>query len=496
MIKLGPIQAEDPVSFGRQKQLLVDNSILSDWWKITRVQEPVRKHPENPILEGDQIWECDKKGVSKITPSSALYDEESGLYKLWYHADSELTRSSIHYAESEDGIHWRKPELGLVELGGTLRNNVCRVEPGGTYLKGLFIVQNPPERPPEGRFKAIGVAPIHEDGTYVGWCGSAVSDDGKTWRTLDLGADGGTREGGGGGNPSCVWDEEIQRYVLFQRQLTETAVPGAGSRHITRQESVDLIHWSPRETVFNPMGSRWPETESMMTFFHEGIYFGLPQMLENEITGNVETHLVTSRDGFHWDHPFADEAFIPRGASDQFDYKETWFAQAVIHGDECKFYYGGSRSPHSPGGPPIVDDGGSRNPWDTPYTIGLATVPLDRLMGLRVDEPTGGFLTRPFIVEGEQLYINAVIDRELRVEVVDPVVELYDHGPKGTVGHYVGVNEKCLPGFTLQDCQAVTGDSLAHCVKWKGGPIGKLKGRSVRLRVLGRQALIYAFQIE
>ena len=49
--------------------------------------------------------------------------------------------------------------------------------------------------------------------------------------------------------------------------------PPAGGRYIVRQQSRDLIHWTPRQTVFNPMGGRWPEVESMMTFYHRGIYF-------------------------------------------------------------------------------------------------------------------------------------------------------------------------------------------------------------------------------
>jgi hypothetical protein len=240
----------------------------------------------------------------------------------------------------------------------------------------------------------------------------------------------------------------------------------------------------------------------MMVFRHEGIYFGLAQMLENEVRGEVELHLLTSRDGLSWEHPFPRQAFIPRGPRGDFDDMITWFGQAVVDPEEIRFYYTGTRYPHSKTPPPIVDDGGSRqfNPGGKvveyrPNKVGLASVPLDRLIGLKADEPIGAILTRPFVVEGEDLYVNADVDRELRVEVVDAAARLVDSGRKSWIGHYISGQETIVPGFALADCPAVAGSSLAHRVRWKGGSIGKLKGQAVRLRILARMGTIWAFQV-
>ncbi len=404
--------------------------------------------------------------------------------------------SFMGHATSEDGIQWEKPLLGLVEFEGARDNNVCRLEPFGRPLKALHVVDDSRQRPPERRFEAVGVNSYHEDGaTYGGWGGIAYSADGATWHHVE----GGTREGAGGGNPSCVWDENLGRYAMFHRQIIERAMPHRYAtsigRYIVRQESEDLVEWSPRKTVFNPMDPKWPEVESMMVFRHEGIYFGFPQMLENEIRGEVEIHLVTSRDGYRWEHPFPDEAFVPRGPRGDFDDMITWFGLMVVHDDQTKIYYGGARYPHSKPiagepGPSSLAGGRRQN------AIGLATVPRDRLIGLRADEPWGAFLTRPFVVEGDELYVNANVDRELRIEVVDPVGRFVDIGGKSHIGHYIAGEEQRFPGFELDDCQVVAGDSLRHRVQWSGGTIGRFKGQAVRLRFVARMATVYAFWME
>jgi hypothetical protein len=75
----------------------------------------------------------------------------------------------------------------------------------------------------------------------------------------------------------------------------------------------------------------------------------------------------------------------------------------------------------------------------------LATLTLDRFVGLRADEPVGAFLTRPLLIEGDELYLNADVDRELRVEVVNPISQIVDSGPKETwTGHYISGQEEIL----------------------------------------------------
>lgn len=119
-------------------------------------------------------------------------------------------------------------------------------------------------------------------------------------------------------------------------------------------------------------------------------------------------------------------------------------------------------------------------------------------MGLRTRkrlEGKGAFLTRPIVVEGDELVVNAQVTGELRVEVVDPTGRQFDTGKKVHMSHYIGVAEQKLEGFHREDCDVIRGDGLAHRVTWQGRSLASLRGKAVRLRFLFRDATIWAFQV-
>ena len=131
--------------------------------------------------------------------------------------------------------------------------------------------------------------------------------------------------------------------------------------------------------------------------------------------------------------------------------------------------------------------------------VGLARVPMDRLMGLRADRPAGSFLTRPILVEGENLFVNADVSDELVVEVVPtniPLTLKTLRDKEGSVRYHEFEGEPGpFPGFSYDDGQPVAGDSSQHRISWKGGSLASFKGQAVRLRLRARQASIFAFQV-
>ena len=113
-----------PISVGNAKQLLCDDFFLTladaDKWdelfyNVKFANGIVQKHG-SPVMEGDEEdWETGLAWLNVI--------KENNLYRTW-HMSYTLAGPKVGYAESEDGIHWVKPKLGIIEVNGSKENNV------------------------------------------------------------------------------------------------------------------------------------------------------------------------------------------------------------------------------------------------------------------------------------------------------------------------------------------------------------------------------------
>ena len=106
---------------GSRLELFVDHYLI-DKLDGTKLQ---LHHPQDAgtVLTLDKPWEGAYCGYSTIFQDGDLYR----MYYLGYPIDP--PGNFTCYAESKDGIHWRRPELGLVEFQGSKKNNII--------LKGL-----------------------------------------------------------------------------------------------------------------------------------------------------------------------------------------------------------------------------------------------------------------------------------------------------------------------------------------------------------------------
>ena len=92
------------------------------------------------------------------------------MYYRGSHWDKK-TKKAAHrevtcYAESKDGIHWEKPNLGLVDWEGSKDNNII-LDRLGTHCFVAFRDDNP-NCPPEARYKGIARGrPTGKKGLYV-----------------------------------------------------------------------------------------------------------------------------------------------------------------------------------------------------------------------------------------------------------------------------------------------------------------------------------------
>jgi len=130
----------------------------------------------------------------------------------------------------------------------------------------------------------------------------------------------------------------------------------------------------------------------------------------------------------------------------------------------------------------------------TETSVAVCRLRKDRFVGQWADGQTGYLVTRRFLLEGSGLEINCVSnlapypqpDWGIRAEILEPP----DYKTQATRW------EKRIPGFTLEDCDNVRKDALAHKVSWKGKTdLSALKGRAVHLRFEMKKAGLYSFRI-
>ena len=147
----------EPIHVGGDKQLFIDHRFIERSEQVTLRVNPPRKDTVDRFPR-DKPWEAFTTGWYSID-----WDPEARRYKKWYAAcDGDQWAGGswrLCYAESEDGLAWEKPDLGLVEYGGSRDNNILIDDEKLTYT-----FRDPHGRPEE-RFKMIRGYP---DKTKVG----------------------------------------------------------------------------------------------------------------------------------------------------------------------------------------------------------------------------------------------------------------------------------------------------------------------------------------
>lgn len=120
----------------------------------------------------------------------------AGTYRMWYvgygFADPAVrtyqgVAVNVGYAESPDGVHWTKPNLGLVEFHGNTANNIVAIEPEDYTRRyqdrNIHVLFDPEDPDPTRRYKMLMYVPYSGAGGG-GRCTMVplLSADGLRWR--------------------------------------------------------------------------------------------------------------------------------------------------------------------------------------------------------------------------------------------------------------------------------------------------------------------------
>lgn len=200
----------DVLDIGSRRQLFVGQDLIVSMDGIRQVlHHPVRREiaikPEHP-------WE--KHGVSYMVTF-----KDGDRFRAWYRVDaaafgSGKRRAMTAYAESKDGIHWRKPKLGIIEFNGSKENNL--VWDGAAGNLAPFRDDNPKCKREE-RYKAVArAADLY----------ALVSPDGLHWKLADKKPIFTDRPFDS--HNIVFWDQPTQQYVVYARGFRMNGRLGQG----------------------------------------------------------------------------------------------------------------------------------------------------------------------------------------------------------------------------------------------------------------------------
>jgi len=128
-----------PLDIGSHRQLLVDDKLVASMNGLRRTMHQPERDPANPLIVPEQPFEQRYKFHFGWSLGSVIADPEADIYRAYWPA----AQKHLLYAESEDGIAWRKPDFGRAEYAGSRDNNIILPD-----SHAASVVYNP--RAPDG----------------------------------------------------------------------------------------------------------------------------------------------------------------------------------------------------------------------------------------------------------------------------------------------------------------------------------------------------------
>ncbi len=439
--------AAEPIAIGSRLEPLIDDFLISEMSGDVhqQLQQPT---PREVVLVTDQPWEG----------NTCLYYtifKDDDRYRMYYRGSHSLKVGGgpAHpeftcYAESTDGIHWTRPDLGIVEFQGSKQNNII-LEGFGTHCFVAFKDTNP-DCPPESKYKGISRGKISrgksggKDGLYV-----FESADAIHWTLMEDHAV--ITQGAFDSQNLAFWDSFNKRYVDYHRTFTK------GKRTIVTCHSTDYVNWS------DPVPLTYPGSPVQQLYTNairlypraDHIRIGFPTRYIPNEGSRVEPLFMSSRDGVRFNR-WAEPVIPGTAPEDRMGNRSNFMANGLVSLPDndrewsvyaSEAYYEGPDS-----------------------RLRRFTYRVDGLVSVRAGEEGGDLLTKPLTLSGMPLNLNF----------------------KTGEGGQIRVRLESPSGEMLAESAWLTGDEIAHPVQW---PVGTdLQGRTVRLRFSMKNADLYSIQ--
>ena len=497
-----------PATPVRQATLFAFDDYAIPWrdnLKLTLAE--AEKHPGNPVL-------CRGPEGSPDSGHTLIYGsviEINGKFRIWYLGTWATEYDSggqapgwwrpMCYAESDDGIHWIKPNLGLVEFNGSCENNICLIEAHDPLLARvddfLSVIHEPDDPDPSRRYKVAYIAHIPRNEFRGGVrdvalneqmiCAMvcATSADGIRWQVV--------------GDRACVNEKfevsGLYRFGEFYYATGQQVRPWAWTpegeecgRIMTVYRSPDLACWSSARALgfARPGQLTRPRIAGQQTHMGAGMWnrgnvlvglYGMWQDGPAEIPeGEAPLYgtrgdigLVVSNDGIHFREPEPDFKVIPHGEDGEWDSIFVTQGHAFANvGDETYVWYG-----H----------------WDCErkfrsQDIGLATLRRDGFgyLSLKESGMGGHFVTCILKADGPAIL-------SVNVDGVSP--------EKPLTVELVDASDLPMPGFSGANAVLITEPGVRRPVNWTGCACLPPQRFAVRVTIApGSDARVYGLYVE
>jgi len=474
-------QSAEPVNIGSRRELFVDYALIDSMQGGARLvlHQPTA---HEVALTFDEPWEGNASGYPTVF-------EDGDIYRLYYRGHRyviddppfrQAQSEAVCYAESTDGIHWTKPNLGLHKWPGADDNNIIWMGSPEAHNFAPFKDTNP-ECPPEQRYKAIG-GTVTSKGLWT-----FQSADGIRWQRMSDGPV--VTKGAFDSHNTIFWDATQKRYSMYVRDV------GDGMRLVGLSHSKDFKTWTePVRLEYPQSPPQQMYTNQILPYYRAPhILFGFPtRYVARPLSDHVQqlppvdlrTTLIkldqrvgtdltdglfmSSRDGqsFHrWD-----EAFLRPGP----EAEGRW-----VYGDNYQGYGLFETKAEAPGATPEISMHFDEGIWrDETRRIRRYTIRLDGFVSFNATYAGGQLTTKPIVFDGTRLSVNYATSAagSLKTEIQDA-----DGLP--------------IPGFTLDDANELFGDSTEHAVSWKTGTdVRSLTGKPIRLHFALSDGDLYSFR--
>ena len=459
-------ESEEALQIGNKLELFVDNYLIHKLIDIQFKQHQPRDI--GSVLRFDKPWEGAHSAYCTV-----IKDGES--YKMYYRGTPESGADGnageyTCYAESDDGIHWEKPNLGIYEIMGTLKNNVILYNDVPLSHNFSPFLDTNPNASSDERYKAFGG--VEKSGLF-----GFTSKDGIHWKKI-----GKTPlfiKGAFDSQNVAFWSEKEQQYVLYFR--TWSGPDYSGIRTIGRTTSKDFIHWSePQRMNFGATPMEHLYTNQTSPYFRAPhIYISIAarfmpgrQVINTEQAEALHVNpeyfrdcsdvvLMSSRGGNKYDRTFMEGFIKPAIGLQNWVSRSNYPALNVVQTGpkEMSLY--------------VSHDNAQPTKHLRRYTMRL-----DGFASLNAPYSGGEMITKLLTFEGKELLLNFATSAagSIKVEILD-------------------IDGNNIPGFELKNSIEVIGNEIEKRVTWKGNPnLEKLNSKPVRLRFVMKDADLYSIR--